>query len=176
MALFGGERDVSLIRSLNKELLHRFIDTEVLFYKLNLNSTTTNIYDETETKVYSNATLIHSLITIDDPNWSTEDYGADVTQTATFAFLRDDLVDFNLPVEIGDIIEYRSRFFEIDAIIENQNFVGKDPNNWFGGNTFGYDVSIICQAHMTRQAQLNIVDTRFGNSETNLNKTLPRNS
>ena len=36
MALFGGQRDVSLIRSLNKELIHRWIDTEVLFYKLNL--------------------------------------------------------------------------------------------------------------------------------------------
>jgi hypothetical protein len=175
MALFGGQRDVSLLRSLNKELLHRFIDTEVLVYKLNLNATNTNIYDETDSKVYNQAVLIHSLVTVDDQAWSSEDYGSDVTQTANFAFLQDDLVDFNLPVEIGDVIEYRSRFFEIDSLVENQNFAGKNPDNWFGGDTFGYNVSVICQAHMTRQSKVNIVQTRFGNSETNKSKTLPRN-
>mgnify|MGYP003337587900 CR=1 FL=1 len=175
MALFGGQRDVSLLRSLNKELLHRFIDTEVLLYKLNLNATNTNIYDETDSKVYNEAVLIHSLVTVDDQVWNSEDYGSDVTQTSTFAFLRDDLISFNTPVEIGDVIEYRSRFFEIDAIVENQNFAGKNPDNWFGGDTFGYNVSVICQAHMTRQSKVNIVQTRFGNSETNKSKTLPRN-
>jgi hypothetical protein len=173
--MFGGQRDVSLLRSLNKELLHRFIDTEVLFYRLNLNATNTNIYDEADSKVYNDASLVHSLVTIDDQVWNSEDYGSDVTQNATFAFLRDDLVDLNIAVQIGDVIEYRSRFFEIDALVQNQNFVGKDPDNWFGGNTFGYNISVICQAHMTRQSKINIVKTRFGNSETNLNKTLPRN-
>jgi hypothetical protein len=175
MALFGGQRDVSLLRSLNKELLHRFIDTEVLVYKLNLNDTQSNIYDETDAKVYSQAVLVHSLATVDDNVWTNEDYGADVTQNATFAFLRDDLVTVNTLVEIGDVIEYRSRFFEIDAIEENQNFVGKNPDNWFGGDTHGYSVSIICQAHMTRQSKVNIVQTRFGVTETTKGKTLPRN-
>ena len=175
MALFGGQRDVSLLRSLNTELLHRFIDTEVLVYKLNLNATTSNIYDETNSKVYSQAVLIYSLATVDDTVWTNEEYGADVTQNATFAFLRDDLVTANTVIEIGDIIEYRSRFFEIDAIEENQNFVGKNPDNWFGGDTHGYSVSIICQAHMTRQSKVNIVQTRFGVTETIKSKTLPRN-
>jgi hypothetical protein len=70
MALFGGQRDVSLLRSLNKELLHRFIDTEVLVYKLNLNATQSNIYDETDSKVYSQAVLVHSLATVDDTVWT----------------------------------------------------------------------------------------------------------
>ena len=175
MALFGGQRDVSLFRSLNKELIHRFIDTEVLFYKLNLNATTTNLYDESDHKVYDSAVLIHSIVTVDDQQWSSEDYGSDVTQTVTFAFLRDDLVENNLPVEIGDIVEYHSRFFEIDSIIENQVVAGKDPADWFGGDTHGYNVSIICQAHMTRQSKVNIVKTRFGNSTSIKDNTLPNN-
>ena len=175
MALFGGQRDVSLIRSLNKELIHRWIDTEVLVYKLNLTATATNIYEETESKVYNQAILIPCLATIDDQAWTSEDYGSDVTQTSTFAFLRDDLVDNNIPVEIGDVVEYRSRFFEIDGLVENQNFVGKNPDNWFGGNTHGYNISVICQAHMTRQSKVNIVQTRFGNSEPIANNTLPKN-
>ncbi len=175
MALFGSARDASLFRSVNKELLHRLIDTEVLVYKLDLASTTTNIYDETDSKVYSQAILIHSLVTLDDQSWTSEDYGSDVTQNATFAFLRDDLVDFNTPLNIGDIIEYKSRFFEIDAIIENQAVVGKDPDSWFGGSEHGYNVSVICQAHMTRQSKVNIVQTRFGNSVSIKDTQLPPN-
>lgn len=175
MALFGGQRDISLFRGINKELIHRWIDTEVLIYKLDLVSTTTNLYDETDNKVYSEAKLIYCLANVEDQQWNSEDYGSDVTQNSTFAFLRDDLVANNVPVEIGDVIEYRSRFFEIDSIVENQNFVGKNPDNWFGGDSHGYNVSIICNAHMTRQSKVNVVKTRFGNSVSTKDITLPNN-
>lgn len=175
MALFGGQRDASLFRSVNKELIHRYIDTEVLVYKLNLSATTTNLYDETDNKIYNAAILIPCIVTVDDQQWSSEDYGSDVTQTSTFAFLRDDLVENDIPIEIGDVIEYRSRFFEIDGIVENQNVAGKNPDNWFGGDTHGYSVSVICQAHMTRQSKVNIVQTRFGTSTEIKNITLPNN-
>lgn len=175
MALFGSSRDVSLFRSINRELLHRIIDVEVLIYKLNLNSTSMNVYDETSNKVYESPVLVSSLITIDDQVWNIDDYTADITQTATFAFLRDDLVDQNIPIEIGDVIEFKSRFFEIDSIVENQNVVGKDPDSWFGGDGHGYNVSVICQAHMTRQSKLDIIENRFGNSVTTKDYTLPSN-
>jgi len=174
MALFGGQRDASLIRSLNRELIHRLIDTEVLFYKINLNSTSTNLYDETDYKQYDAPVLIPCLVTFDDPTWSAEDYGPDVTQTATFAFLLDDLVDDSNKPEVGDIVEYHSRFFEIDSTISNQVFAGKDPSDWFGGDTHGYSVSYICQAHQTRQSKVNIVKTRFG-GPTPIKSTLPSN-
>jgi hypothetical protein len=174
MALFGGQRDASLIRSLNRELIHRLIDTEVLFYKINLNSTSTNLYDETDYKQYDAPVLIPCLVTFDDPTWSAEDYGPDITQTATFAFLLDDLVDDSNKPEVGDIVEYHSRFFEIDSTISNQVFAGKDPSDWFGGDTHGYSVSYICQAHQTRQSKVNIVKTRFG-GPTPMKSTLPSN-
>ena len=174
MALFGGQRDASLIRSLNRELIHRLIDTEVLFYKINLNSTSTNLYDETDYKQYDAPVLIPCLVTFDDPTWSAEDYGPDITQTATFAFLLDDLVDNSNKPEVGDIVEYHSRFFEIDSTTTNQVFAGKDPSDWFGGDTHGYSVSYICQAHQTRQSKVNIVQTRFG-GPTPMKSTLPSN-
>ena len=46
MALFGSARDASLVRSINRELINEFIDTEVAFYKLSLEDTRSNIYDE----------------------------------------------------------------------------------------------------------------------------------
>jgi len=175
MALYGGQRDISLFRKINREMIHRYIDTEVLYYKLNLIATNTNIYDETDSKVYSTSQLIPSIVTVDDTVWNTEDFGAESTQTATFGFLRDDLSDYNIFPEIGDVIEYRSRFFEIDDLNENQLVAGKDPENWFGGASHGYSVSIICSAHMTRQSRLNIVETNFGNSVSIKDQQLPNN-
>ena len=175
MALFGGQRDISLFKSVNKEIIHRYIDTEVLVYRLNLQSTTTNIYDETDSKLYDEAILIPCLASLEDQAWSSEDYGSEVNQAGTFAFLTDDLNTFDFRIQVGDIIEHKSRFFEIDAIVDNQSFLGKNPANWFGGDSHGWNVSIICQAHMTRQSKVNIVKTRFGNSEPNKNKTLPKN-
>jgi hypothetical protein len=175
MALYGGQRDASLIRSLNKELINRIIDTEILFYKLNLESTTSNIYDETNAKVYNAPILIPSVVNLEDEIWNSEDFGSDITQNATFAFLKDSLADINLHPDVGDVIEYRSRFFELDSVVDNQNLAGKDPDSWFGGSEHGYSVSVICLAHMTRQSKVNIVKTRFGTSETIKNQTLPKN-
>lgn len=175
MALFGGQRDASLIRSLNRELIHKLIDTEVLFYKTDLNSVSINLYDETDHKQYIAPVLIPCIVTFEDEIWNTEDYGADVTQNCTFSFLKDDLIDTANHPEIGDIIEYRSRFFEIDSTVDNQNFVGKDPDSWYGGNDHGYSISYICQSHMTRQSKVNVTQTRFGNSMTTKNITLPNN-
>lgn len=175
MAIFGSARDMSLFRSVNKEMLHKYIDTEVLFYKLSLGDTATNIYDETSKKVYSTPVLIFSIVTLEEQAWSSDDYGMDLMQNATFGFLRDDLVDNNLVPQIGDVLEYKSGFYEIDTFKENQFVAGKDPDNWFGGSSHGYNVSIICDAHLTRQSKLNIVETRFGNSVTTKNSTLPNN-
>lgn len=176
MALFGNNRDVSLFRHLNRELVHTIIDTEVLVYKLNLNSTNTNIYDETDSKTYYQPEFVYCLVTTDEALWNNEEFGNDVTQTATFAFLKDDLVDADLVIEIGDIIEYQSSFFELDSIVENQRFVGKDPDNLFGGHGHGYSVSIVFQAHMTRQSKLNLIQTRFGQSEDITRHTKPKNT
>ena len=175
MALYGSKRDVSLFRHINKELVHRYLDTEVLVYKLNLTSTTTNLYDETDSKVYDTAVLIPCITTLEDQAWNSEDYGSDVTQNCTFAFLIDDLNTFECKIEVGDVIEHKSRFFEIDSIVENQSFLGRNPANWFGGDSHGYNISMICQAHMTRQSKVNIVQTRFGNSTDIKNITLPNN-
>lgn len=175
MALFGGQRDVSLFRSVNRELLHRVVDTEVLIYTMNLNSTQVNIYDETETKVYNQPVLMYCLVTLDNEQWNADDYGPDITQTALFSFLKDDLVDNDIPIQVGDVIEYKSRFFEIDSYYDNQYVVGKDPDNEFAGNSHGYNVSISCAAHMTRQSKLNIVKTRFGNSVSIKDTQLPPN-
>ena len=52
MALFGGARDMDVFKKFNKEVIKKVIDTEVLFYKLNVGETKINLYEESRNKVY----------------------------------------------------------------------------------------------------------------------------
>ena len=75
MAMFGSARDASLLRSLNRELINRYIDMEIGYYKLNLAATNSNIYDESDNKVYYDILRINSIILKDTKTTQSDDYG-----------------------------------------------------------------------------------------------------
>ena len=52
MALFGGARDVSLIRKINRELMGDIITQQCSFYKYRLEETNINIYGEAAGEKY----------------------------------------------------------------------------------------------------------------------------
>ena len=54
MALFGGHRDASLFRHVNKELINDIIDTEIYYYKVIIDESNINLYGEGKDKVYYN--------------------------------------------------------------------------------------------------------------------------
>jgi len=177
MALFGSARDASLIRSVNRELINRLIDTEVGFYKLNLNATRTNLYNESDNKVYYAAVKMNAIIQFDDKARTSDEYGLDYTRTATYSFLRDDLKDRNIVIEEGDIIQYNNEYFEIDNVSSTQYWSGRNPSADIGYITgergeFGYSVAIRCETHVTRRNRLNIEEVRSGINRPN---DIPRN-
>ena len=178
MALFGSARDASLIRSINRELINDYIDTEVGFYKLNLEATRRNIYDEADNKVYFSKMKMNSLILRDTRTRVLDDYGGDSTRTVTFGFIRDDLRDKNIIMEVGDIIEFNGEFHEIDNVSSSEFFAGKNPSQDLGftlgeRGEFGYSVSIVCETHVTRKNRLNIQEVRSGiNRSTNVPRNL----
>ena len=114
MALFGSARDASLLRSVNRELINRYIDTEVGLYKLDLQSTPSNLYNEAKNKVYYEKIKMNCIIEKDERSTVADEYGLDYTRTATFSFLRDDLKDKNIVVEQGDVLEYDGEFLDVD--------------------------------------------------------------
>ena len=177
MALFGSARDASLIRSINRELINEFIDTEIAFYKLNLEHVQPNIYDESDSKVYFSPIRINCLIQKDEKQVSADDYGIDINRTSIFSFLRDDLKDTNIIVEGGDIIEYDGEFYEIDSVHSSQYWTGRNPSRDLGfvlgdREEFGLSIAIRAEAHLTRRNSLNIEEVRTG---INKNNSIPRN-
>jgi hypothetical protein len=93
MALFTGQRDMSLFRTLNKELINDIIDTEVYYYKLVISDTNVNVYGEGKDKVYYNPVKIPCLIEYNTIDQVSDDFGQSYTRTAVFRFLKDTLKD-----------------------------------------------------------------------------------
>ena len=95
MALFGGARDISVFRHVNRELLGNVITQQCALYKFSLEQTTVNMYGEaSEGKFIEGPFLFNSLITVDDNTSPITEFGVDFNWGITAAFLRDDLTIF----------------------------------------------------------------------------------
>lgn len=169
MALFGGARDISMFRHINRELLGNIITQECAFYKFVLDKTVVNMYGEASGgKFYDGPVLLNALITVDDNTSPTNEFGVDFNWSIKVAFLRDDLVDTNVHPEVGDIILYQESYFEVDNTNITQFFVGKDPDYPYESNplnpglaNFGYNVSVVCETHYVPADRVNIVQQRL---------------
>lgn len=169
MALYGKNRDISLFTTLNKELIVDIIDIEVSVFKLSLEQTVSNIYQEAENKVYYAGVKIPCLINRGGQQYNFNNPTIDFSQSIEFQFLRDILLTAEVVIEVGDLIEYNGEYYEIDNVIDNQYILGKNPDYASTGNDWGANFSIIAQGHITRRSKLNIEDVRSGlNTETNL--------
>jgi len=194
MALFGSERDASLIKRFNRELINELVDIEVAFYKLSLDDTEANMYDEADNKVYHSPMKINALVDKQDKSYTGDDSGYDITRSATFGFFREDLKDSNIHIEEGDIIEYDNEFYEVDGVGASQYWTGRNPSTdlgvvtgeigqiqkttlesgsaTFNNNEFGLSIAITVTAHVTRRNRLNIQEVRSGLNRPN---NIPRN-
>jgi len=164
--LWGSDRDVSFIKKINEELITDVIDTEVAVYKLIVGQSGKNVYDESggKNKSYYYPIKISCLIKRDVQQFESDEFGVNYKAAGRFAFLRDTLVEKSLYVEVGDIIEWDNEFHEIDTVEENKYFVGKNTETDLGGNTHGYNVSLICDTHLTNRERLQLVDRRYGDN------------
>ena len=168
MALFGRKRDVSLIKNISKELINDIIQTEIAYYKFALEQTSTNVYGEAPGKNYYEPLKIASLINRQDQAWSSDDFGPDINQIINFRFLKQELVDINLIPEVGDLILFRDNFYEVDSKVENQLFMGRDPDYALSTETtdFGGSFSIIVNTHISRVEKLSLIPLRGGKYPT----------
>lgn len=162
MALFGSKRDAKFIAAINSELLNEIVDTEIELYKLKIEESNSNIYGESENKTYYESILIPCMVQKEQKNANQDDYGYTYERSAEFAISRDVLESAEYYPEAGDIILWDNEYYEVDNVDANQYFAGKNPQTWPGGQTHGYSVSFVVQAHVTRQTPTGINKARFG--------------
>ena len=161
MALYGGARDISMFRRVNRELMGNIISQEVIFYKYNVTSTKTNMYGESvEGRNFADPIILFALVELGSPEAPVSDFGVDFNWPITFRFLKDDLLsptlDYNAGMSfgsnlnplpgtyganiqpaVGDVIQYQNGYWEVDNTYDTQYFTGKNPsfpNNDGNGN------------------------------------------
>ena len=161
MAMFTGQRDVSLVNSLNRELLGNIITQQAALYQFKLEETKVNIYGEAaEEKYYDGPFLFNVLIDRGDQEYPEGEYeGVQFQQGINFFFLRDDLVEKDVVPRVGDIILYQESYYGVQSTIANQYWGGKNPeypNNDSDGTpnplnpgleNYGNNVSILCSTY-----------------------------
>ena len=155
---FYPQKDIDTFDKFNKELIgdissgkDGIIYQPVVIYKISAVDTEINMYGESSAgKVFKDGVEISALITADDQTTTTDEFGPDLQQTALFSFIRQSLVDISYVVEIGDIIDWNSGYWEISSISENQ---------LIGGQT-DYNHSVICNTYLQRMSSLNIERVR----------------
>ena len=169
MALYGTQRDVSLFRHLNRELLHDIITQQCVYYQFKTGDTKVNIYGEAAgAKYYEEPVILNMLLDIGDISSTTGDMGVDYDLPITFKFLRDDLIDANVLPKAGDIVMWYEGYWELNNVSDTQLFVGKDPDYPYNTNplnpgleNFGYNVSLTCIAHYVPADRVQITKERI---------------
>jgi hypothetical protein len=178
MALYGANRDISLFRHLNRELLNNIIEQKVGYYKINLDKTQANVYGESSEKTYNDPVLINCLIDRGDTEATTDDFGMDIVRSIKCRFLRDDLAGidlstdqppdglgftYNIVPEMGDVVLWNNDYYEVNNVNENQLVVGKDPLYSYASQTdnFGSSWSIIVDCFYIRPEKLGFVKERL---------------
>jgi len=161
--LFGSSRDFNLMTKLSRELIRDVVEQEVLYHKISLEDTDVNLYGEAMQKSYFNAVKLNCLITRGDQVIDIQEFGPDLGREASFAFIRQDLVDASVVAEVGDILQWHNDFYEVDTVRENQLFVGRDSgyNLASYANNFGSSISIIVDCHLTRADRVGISEAVY---------------
>jgi hypothetical protein len=184
MALFGGSRDISMFRHVNRELINEIIDTRCDIYKHSIFDSKENLYGEALRKVFLPGVRLAGLIDKEGKQYTSEELGADFTRQVKFSFLRDDLANIdinyeddedgstennttgpnenaqvgNIFLEIGDVIHWDDKYHEIDTVSTGQYLFGKNPSTDSNGGTHGSSWSVIVETHEMRRSKINTLE------------------
>ena len=111
---------------------------------------------------------IACLINKEDQAWSSDQFGSDINQAINFRFLKEELRNINLVPEVGDLLLFKNNFYEVDAKVENQLILGRDPDYAISTETidFGDSFSILINTHISRVEKLNLIPLREGKYPT----------
>ena len=155
--IFGSNRDFQLLVGINRELLKDVVEQEILLYKLSITDTDTNIYGEALQKTFLEPVKLNCLITRGDQVIDVDEFGPDLGREASFALLKQDLVDIQLVPEVGDIVMWHEDYYEVDTVRENELFYGRNNDyNLERTGGHGASISLILDSHLTRADRVGI--------------------
>jgi hypothetical protein len=148
---FFSRRDMNLLGSVNAELMADIIETVVQVFKIATYETMVNIYGESSSekgKIFYPAIDLTALIEKGDINAQNQGYGPDRNQDIAYRFRERDCIVTNYFPEIGDLVLFNERYYEIDNVVQEQFLGGHPDKSW----------SLIVNTHYTRLSKINLTE------------------
>jgi hypothetical protein len=148
---YFSQRDLNLVAQFNAELMGDIVEVLVQIFKIAPNETKTNIYGETSAesgKWYLPAIQISALVERADMAADYDDFGPNRSQDYVFKMREKMLKEVNFYPEIGDIVLFNDRYYELDNVVQEQ-LLGGQPDK---------SHSIICNSHYTKITSLNVLE------------------
>tara|TARA_B100001094_G_C18011429_1_gene710319 strand:- start:122 stop:637 length:516 start_codon:yes stop_codon:yes gene_type:complete len=129
MAMFTTQRDMSLVRKLNRELMGNIITQQCSVYQFKLEETKVNLYGEADAeKYYDGPFIFNVLINRTNEQYAENIEGVQFGQPIEFYFFRDDIKDADVLIRVGDIILYQEAYYGVQSTVANQYWGGKNPS------------------------------------------------
>ena len=156
---FLPQRDVNLVTRVTRELVGDkqrnkdwLINQECVVYKPSLQESAVNMYGEAAggKNVYKNGVEMNALVSADDFDFNTDEFGPDAQQNVVFSFLRQAFIDASMVLEIGDLIDWNYGYFEVGSINENQ----------LVGGQFDQNFSVVATTFLIRKSSIQIERVR----------------
>ena len=127
--MFTTQRDMSLVRKLNRELMGNIITQQCSVYQFKLEETKVNLYGEADAeKYYDGPFIFNVLINRTNEQYAENIEGVQFGQPIEFYFFRDDIKDADILIRVGDIILYQESYYGVQSTVANQYWGGKNPS------------------------------------------------
>ena len=149
----GGPADTALSTAVD------YMNMDVKYFKINLESTKTNMYGESLEKWYYPALQVKCLIERAEIVNGDDEFGVTVSNDIVVKIPRILLDTYGFLPEVGDIVMDREKMYEINSI--DQNFItlsGETGTQPITGNTVGVTVLFILKGYLTRITKLNLIE------------------
>jgi hypothetical protein len=134
-----------------------YTNMNVGYFKINLESTKTNMYGEALEKWYYNGVDVRCTIERGAITNSDDEFGVNVSNIITINIPRALLQSYNFLPEVGDIVFDREKYYEVNSI-DNQfiTLPGTGASNGTLGST-GQLITYTLTCYLTRVTKLNII-------------------
>ena len=149
----GGPGDDALTTAVD------YMNMDVKYYKINLESTKTNMYGEALEKWYYPPLQVKCIIERAEIVNGDDEFGVTVSNDIVVKIPRSSLDVYGFFPEVGDVVMDREKMYEINSI--DQNFItlpGGTGAQSTTGDTAGVTVLFILKGYLTRITKLNLIE------------------
>lgn len=128
--LFYSAKERSFFQSINEELLGEVIQQQIIYYAVSAEETRTNLYGESDSKVFRIPIKMWALVQFDRSTTNFETSQANRDYHVRVKFRYSDLAEKNTYPREGDFLTFGRDVYEVFTILGPRQVVGQPGEEW----------------------------------------------